>query len=190
MNVMTFDYRLAWEQGISWERYLGEDIQRHRALWEGVYRRSVVPSWALDAALELGRELKLLVLTEDWCGDAANTVPVIARFAELAPRTEMRLLKRDEHLELMDRYLTAGARSIPLAIVLDADCSPIGRWGPRPQKLQEFVIREKRAGIRPNDEIYKDVRGWYARDRGASTLRELLAAMGAEDHTSETTSTL
>lgn len=187
---MAFDYRLAWEQGMSWDRYVGEEVQRHRLLWEGVYRKSSVPSWALDAAQELRRELKLIVLTEDWCGDAANTVPVIARFAEQAPHVEMRLLKRDEHLELMDRYLTAGARSIPLAIVLDADFTPIGRWGPRPHKLQEFVIREKRAGIRPNDEIYKDVRTWYARDRGATTLRELLAAMGAVDHASETTSTL
>ncbi len=190
MNVMTFDYRLAWEQGISWEHYLGEDIQRHRALWEGVYRRSVVPSWALDAALELGRELKLLVLTEDWCGDAANTVPMIARFAELAPRIEMRLLKRDEHLELIDLYRSGESRSIPLAVVLDAAFIPVGRWGPRPRELQQFVIREKRACIRPNADIYRDVRGWYARDRGATTLRELLAAMGAEDHASETTSTL
>jgi hypothetical protein len=102
----------------------------------------------------------------------------------------MRLLKRDEHLELMDRFLTAGSRSIPLAIVLDADFTPIGRWGPRPRELQEFVIREKRACIRPSDEIYRDVRAWYARDRGSTTLRELLAASGAADHATDTTSTL
>lgn len=187
---MAIDYRRAWEQGMSWDRYLGEEVQRHRPLWEGVYRKSRVPAWVLEAAQALGRELKLLVLTEDWCGDAANTVPVIARFAEQAPTVEMRLLKRDEHFELMDRFLTAGSRSIPLAIVLDADFTPIGRWGPRPRELQEFVIREKRACIRPSDEIYRDVRAWYARDRGSTTLRELLAASGAADHASDTTSTL
>jgi hypothetical protein len=184
------DYQWYWEQGVSWDRYLSEEIQKHRPLWEGVYRKSSVPGWAVETARALGGPVNLLVLTEDWCGDAANTVPVIARLAEVVPHIELRLLKRDEHPELMDGYLTAGARSIPLAIALDSDFSPLGRWGPRPRELQEFVLREKRAGIRPSADIYRDTRTWYARDRGASTLRELLDAMHPHRQASDTTSTL
>lgn len=175
--MSALDYRTYWEKAIPWERYLNDEVQRHRALWEGVYRKSEVPPWAMDAAQELNGDTRLLVLTEDWCGDAANTVPVLARFAEVAPTVMLRVLKRDENLELMDRHLTAGSRSIPLAVVLNVDFVPVGQWGPRPRELQELVLREKRACVRPSDEIYRDVRTWYARDRGATTLRELLAIM-------------
>jgi hypothetical protein len=64
---------------------------------------------------------------------------------------------------------------------MDEDCLPVGRWGPRPVELQEFVIREKRAGERSSPEIYRETRRWYARDRGRTTLREMLAIMADVD---------
>lgn len=77
----------------------------------------------------------------------------------------------------MDLYLTNGSRSIPIVVIMDEEFRPAGRWGPRPAALQESVIREKRAGERLASEIYKDARRWYARDRGETTLREVLAIM-------------
>lgn len=171
------DYRKHWREGYTWERYLQDEVREHRELWEGVYRGARVPEWAREEAARIGGEWKLLVISEDWCGDASNTVPVIARFAEAVSPVEVRVVKRDENPELMDRYLTNGSRSIPVAVVLDADFRPLGWWGPRPAELQAFVITEKRAGTRPAAEIYRDARRWYARDRGESTLRELLAVM-------------
>lgn len=171
------DYRGYWERGFDWTRYLRDEVQTNRALWEGVTRGVTLPEWALERAREAAGEWKLLVLSEDWCGDASNTVPVIAALAEAAPNLEMRVVKRDENPELMDEYLTDGSRSIPLAIVLDEEFRPVGRWGPRPAELQDFVLGEKKAGTRPAAEIYRDVRTWYARDRGESTIREVLAVM-------------
>jgi thiol-disulfide isomerase/thioredoxin len=144
-----------------------------------VYAKSIVPDWALQRGSEIGGDWKLLVISEDWCGDAFNTVPVMARLAEVLPGVQIRIVKRDENLELMDAFLTGGSRSIPLVIVLRPDWSVAGRWGPRPPELQEFVLSEKKAGVRPADEIYRDVRRWYARDRGETTLRELLGVMAA-----------
>lgn len=175
-TAMSTDLRSAWNHAMPWDQYFETEVEKNRALWEGVHRLHRVPDWAVAAAAELAEPIRLLVLTEDWCGDAANTVPVIARLAERAPNLQLRLLKRDENLEVMDQFLTGTARSIPLAIVLDADFQPVARWGPRPSELQEFVLRERRAGVRPSADIYRDVRRWYARDRGESTLRELLAA--------------
>jgi hypothetical protein len=171
------DFRRYWENAYSWSDYLGKEVQTHKALWDGVYARATVPAWATEEAERLGGGWKLLVISEDWCGDASNTVPVLARLAEAAPGIEMRVAKRDENPELMDEYLTNGSRSIPLAVVLDAEFNPVGRWGPRPDELQAFVLREKGAGTRPVEEIYRDVRQWYARDRGASTLREVLGVI-------------
>lgn len=171
------DYRAVWDGAFAWSDYLDGEVVKHAELWKAVYRRAEVPGWALDEAAALPGRWWLLVISEDWCGDASNTVPVIARFAEAASSLEMRVVKRDENLALMDRYLTNGSRSIPLAIVLDEEFRPGGRWGPRPVELQAFVLREKALGERPVEEIYRDVRTWYARDRGESTIREVLAVI-------------
>jgi hypothetical protein len=170
-------YRGYWERAHEFPVYLGREVHERAALWDGVYRKAASPEWAVERALELGGSWNLLVLSEDWCGDASNTVPILARFAEAVPGIELRVLRRNENPELMDRYLTNGSRSIPLAIVLDEAYEPVGRWGPRPAELQEFVLSEKRAGVRDKAEIYKDARRWYARDRGDTTLRELLEVL-------------
>ena len=175
--MTELDYRAFWNEGFIWRDYLGNEVREHRDLWLAVDSRAVVPAWAAEEAAGLGAGCRLLIISEDWCGDASNTVPVIAKLAASAPGLELRVVKRDENPELMDRHLTSGARSIPLAVVLDRDFRPVGQWGPRPSELQEMVLREKNAGLRPLAGIYRDVRRWYARDRGESTLREILAVM-------------
>ncbi len=176
-------YRLEryWGKGIPWDRYFRAEIREHRELWEGVYRNTEIPEWALERLACIGREWRLLILAEDWCGDASNLVPIFARLGERAPEIEVRILKRNENPELMDRYLTHGSRSIPLVIVVDERGEPRGRWGPRPSELQEYVTREKQSGSLPASEIYKEVRRWYARDRGETTLREFLELLEAFD---------
>lgn len=169
-----------WAEAQPWDRYLEEEVQAHRELWEGVHRRASPPEWWAEEAGALPRLLRFLALSEDWCGDAANSLPVIARLVEALPGAELRVLKRDETLELMDRFLTGGSRSIPVVLVLAPDGALLGWWGPRPAPLQEFVLREKAAGNRPADEIYRDVRAWYARDRGETIARELLAAAAGD----------
>ena len=45
------------------------------------------------------------------------------------------------------------------------------------------MLTEKKAAQRPVGDIYRDVRTWYARDRGESTLREVLQVMtGGSSH--------
>lgn len=171
--MSDLDHRTYWEAAFSWESYLEGEAREHRELWHKVWDRARVSPEALERARSLGGAWRLLVIAEDWCGDAVNTVPVMARLAADAGM-EMRVVKRDEHPALMDQYLTNGSRSIPLAIVLDGAFRPVGHWGPRPSELQAFVLRQKAAGLRPVNEIYRDVRTWYARDRGESTVREVL----------------
>lgn len=171
------DHRSYWDEGVPFGTYLDEEVEEHEQLWRGVYDRHETPEWALERLEEIGGRWHLIAISEDWCGDASNTVPVVARLAESSPRAEMRVVKRDENPELMDRYLTDGGRAIPIVVVLDEDFRPVGHWGPRPEELQEFVIGEKEEGERPMDEIYRDARKWYARDDGETTLRELLAVI-------------
>jgi len=172
--MTTLDFRTLWEQALPFDAYVAASSQ-HRGLWEGLYRIARMPDWALTA-VPGGARRRLLVLAEDWCGDASNTVPVIARLADAVPELELRVLRRDEHPEVMDRYLTNGSRSIPIVIALNEEFGEVGHWGPRPTELQSWVMTNRQTI--PKSELYPQVRRWYARDRGESTLREVLAAAG------------
>jgi hypothetical protein len=97
---------------------------------------------------------------------------MIARLAELTPGFDLRVLERDKNPDLMDAYLTNGSRSIPIVIAYDADFRALGSWGPRPSELQEWAMTIGRT--LEKDERYRHIRTWYARDRGRSTMDEVL----------------
>ena len=175
---MTWRFASLWDTALTFERFVEESTQ-HRDLWAGVYRTAKVPAWATEAAAKLGRRFRFVVIAEDWCGDASSTVPVVARFAEEIG-AELRILRRDEHPEVMDAYLGNGARAIPIVVVLSAAMEELGHWGSRPAALQAFVMGERSKG-RQSKAYFSDVRTWYARDRGETTLREILAVMAGED---------
>lgn len=165
------DFNTIWSDAATYDQFISE-VEKNSGLWEGVYRTTTVPEWAVEKVAQHRGLLRMIILTEDWCGDAANTVPVLAKLANEIPTMDARILKRDENPEVMDAYLTNGARSIPIAILLDADFQEIGHWGPRPKELQQWVIDNK--DTIPKEERYPHVRRWYAKDKGESTLRELL----------------
>lgn len=171
---VALDMRATWDRAIPYGAFVA-DARDNRALWEGVYRTARIPEWALRMACERARGVRLLAIVEDWCGDASNTVPVLAKLGDEADCLELRLLKRDENPAIMDRYLTNGARSIPIVIVLNEEMREIGHWGPRPRELQQWVLQHK--DTMSKEERYKQVRRWYAKDKGESTLREILGLM-------------
>ena len=118
-----------------------------------------------------------LVLTEGWCGDAAQIVPVLNKIAELNNNIQLKLLLRDEHLELMSKYLTNGkSQSIPKLVVLDEHNNELFNWGPRPQALQELFYHMK-ANALNNDSIKEEIHKWYAKDKTISIQKDLLALL-------------
>ncbi len=167
------DFRSLWNTAYTFDTFVKAG-SAHQALWEGIYRITKLPDWAKNAVAPGAR--RILVIAEDWCGDAVNTVPILARFAEAAPGVELRIILRDANPEVMDRYLTNGSRSIPIVIALDEEFRELGHWGPRPTVLQSWVLANR--ATLPKTELYPKVRQWYARDRGESTLREVLGVAG------------
>ncbi len=141
-SLSMLDFQQLWNQALSYDDFVAASDLKHRGLWHGLHRLARIPGWAL-AAVPADAALKLLVLAEDWCGDASNTVPVLAKLTDLTPGLELRILRRDEHPEVMDRYLTNGSRSIPVVIVLDGGFQELGHWGPRPRMLQECAGRRR-----------------------------------------------
>jgi thiol-disulfide isomerase/thioredoxin len=173
---VPIDFAATWEQAEPFSRFL-EHVTKLQSLWEGGTRNAKVPEWAMEKFSALPNGLRMLVINADWCLDSASAVPILACLAESVPGVELRVLDRDSNLEIMDQYLTNGTRSIPLVILLDRDFRELGRWGPRPVELQEFV--------RPNLErmskeaIHLEIRKWYVADRGNAMLREMLEAVRA-----------
>jgi len=118
-----------------------------------------------------------LVLTEGWCGDAAQIVPVFNKIAELNSNIQLKFLLRDEHLELMSKYLTNGkSQSIPKLVVLDEHNNELFNWGPRPAALQELFYHMK-ANAMNNDSIKEEIHKWYAKDKTVSIQKDLLVLL-------------
>ena len=116
----------------------------------------------------IDKPLIFLVLAEAWCGDVAQNLPTIHKMVDLNPNWQMRIVWRDENLDLMNQYLTNGGISIPKVIVLDATSfEELTVWGPRPAEVQAMVMDYKKdqKGI-PYMEFVKEVHLWYAKDKG------------------------
>ena len=133
------------------------------------------------------RPLLWLVLTEAWCGDAAQVIPVLHKMSRAAGNIELKLILRDEHPAVMDAFLTNGGRSIPKLIMLDPDTRKvIGSWGPRPAEAQQIVMDGKDVMAKLTDPEEKKktyqalaatLQKWYARDKTVSIQQEVLTAI-------------
>lgn len=165
--------RERWGSAPDWEAYLA-GVEKHRELWHAVSERVRLPDDLVARARALPDDLRLGILSEDWCGDAVNVVPVVAALAREVG-WQVRVFARDDNPDIMDAHLTGSSRSIPVVMVLDGDLDEQGWWGPRPAVLQEWMLTQGLA--MPKDERYKEVRRWFARDRGRSVLEELLEIM-------------
>ncbi len=118
-----------------------------------------------------------LVLSEGWCGDAAQLMPIFNLMASASPAIELKVALRDQHPALMDQFLTNGARSIPKLIVLDAGQNVLASWGPRPMGAAQLIIDYKATHGVIDEQAKTDLQMWYLHDKGLSTQRELAALM-------------
>jgi hypothetical protein len=133
-----------------------------------------------EQMLRVSRPQTWLVLTEGWCGDASQSLPVMKALADLNPLIQVRTLLRDENPELMDRYLTNGvSRSIPRLIAVDpANGTELFTWGPRPKVLQEAFYGMRSKGL-PYDMIKEELQRWYNTVKTV-TIQQELAALAAQ----------
>jgi thiol-disulfide isomerase/thioredoxin len=116
-----------------------------------------------------------LVLTESWCGDAAQTMPVIHKIAQLNENITLKVVLRDENEALMNEFLTNGGKSIPKLIAIDnTSKNVIGDWGPRPSKATKMVNDFKAEHGTLTPEFKKDLQVWYNKDKGQNTIEDLL----------------
>jgi hypothetical protein len=120
-----------------------------------------------------------LVITEGWCGDAAQILPVLNKMALASDKKiDLRIVLRDQNPELMQQYLTNGASAIPKVIII---CKKAGivraDWGPRPKGAAALLERYRREMGVIDEKIKTDLQLWYLNDNGVSIQEELLQVM-------------
>lgn len=129
----------------------------------------------LETLQNIERSQVWLVITEGWCGDAAQSVPVMVKMANEASNVELKLILRDENLDVMDEFLTNGGRSIPKMIVLDkATLEVLGTWGPRPIPAQKLLMDAKSSPDFDYPTTQKELQLWYTKDKTFTTQSELV----------------
>lgn len=183
-NGMTYnEYIKEWEKYLSennpdnlepkeQKQYEYKKMNLHRT--KRIHKTYDTGSEFKKVITDISQKQLWMVLTENWCGDSAQTLPYIAIAAEENPDIELRILSRDDNPDIMDHYLTnGGSRSIPKLVAFDENGNELFQWGPRPQEAQKFVKTELSKG-REKSDVYKDLHLWYGRNRGKEIEKEFI----------------
>ncbi len=111
--------------------------------------------------------LTWIVLTESWCGDAAHSMPVMNKVADMAENIDFKVLHRDENIDLMNGFLTNGSMSIPKLILFDNITQEvINDWGPSPSTVQQMTKDFKAEHKILTPEFKKEIQVWYNQNKG------------------------
>ena len=144
--------------------------------WDKTVKVSVE---AQEKIARYASDVTWLVLTESWCGDAAHVIPVINKVAELNSHIDLKLVLRDENDALMQQFLTNGGKSIPKLIMIDNTSGAVlDTFGPRPIAATNLVKDYITEHGTVTDELKENLQMWYNKDKGQSTIADLLLLLG------------
>lgn len=150
--------------------YTKLNAQRSRRL----NKTTQLPENIVEQVRQINQPMTWLVLTESWCGDAAQSLPLLHKLSEANPNITFRLVQRDENDELMDNFLTNGGRSIPKLIMLNEELDVLGTWGPRPVEAQTLYDSWRNDPNKPPYKVFQvEMQKWYLKDRGQNTFTEV-----------------
>ena len=142
----------------------------------------------LDKTIQLSHETLLalkkndkpitwLVLTEGWCGDAAQALPVINKIANESDLITLKIIFRDEHEELMGHFLTNGGRSIPKLLVLNSENDVLNTWGPRPNIATKMVKDYKNTHGHLDAAFKQQLQEWYNKNKGINIQENMVGLL-------------
>lgn len=131
----------------------------------------------IEKVKKIAKPQTWLVLTEGWCGDAAQNLPFLSKMADENENVDLKLVLRDENLELMDAFLTNGGRSIPKLIALDEDKNVLFTWGPRPSVATKMIANYKEENGVVDAKIKEDLQRWYNKDKGVNVQEDVISLL-------------
>ena len=184
------DYRLLMDNLSSEGKATGQEVSKEMIDYTLLNQRRMK---RLDKTLKINddsiekikgydqKNVTWLVLTESWCGDAAQTLPMINKVATLNDNITLKIILRDENLDIMNRFLIHGAMSIPKLVMIDNISGEVlGEWGSRPKNLEQMVIDFKNQHGVLTTSFKEELQVWYNTDKGQSILKDLLVLLSLE----------
>ncbi|PJJ09741.1 thioredoxin-like protein [Flavobacterium sp. 1] len=126
----------------------------------------------------LNKEYIWLVIAEGWCGDAAQVLPILNKMALESNKIKLKIIFRDSNDDLMNQYLTNGARAVPKLLVIDKEFGKVCcHWGPRPKGAADLIVNYKEQFGMIDEEGKAQLQLWYLHDKGLSVQNEVTAMM-------------
>jgi hypothetical protein len=124
-----------FDQGMTFHEYMAQ-MQQNREKFAGNYADAAISDEAARFVCDLAVPLNVLILTEDWCGDALTYVPVFGRLAECSDCWNVRVFLRDQNPDLADQYRKEGIyRSVPVFVFFDEEMNELGCFIERPRAV-------------------------------------------------------
>jgi hypothetical protein len=169
---MAEPVQAAWLYGRGWTfDHFINSVHAQRDVWARVTSAADVPEDLVDRFSLVNTDLRLLIVAEDWCTDSVNTVPYIAALARRSG-TELRIIGRSAGAPVMRRHPASDGRAVTPVVVMIRGRVEAAAWVERPAVLQSLF---KSIGSNPaNAAQFAERQAWYERDRGRSTLSEVV----------------
>ena len=125
-------------EGMTVAEYL-DQMRVNKERFVRVMREAAIEDEDREALRRLGPGLRILIVTEDWCGDALYSFPALARLVEGEPGVEVRVFLRDKSPDVMDQYLKRGLyRTIPVFVFFDEHMTELARFMERQDVVTEL----------------------------------------------------
>ncbi|HQN55925.1 MAG TPA: thioredoxin family protein [Saprospiraceae bacterium] len=184
------DIKKFWDEGLTYDEYIAlsqkrldhpanEEEAEKREYYElalqrmsRMTKRYVPDAGQVEAFAGKNFDGKVLIITEPWCGDASQAVPVANKFFE---KNGVRITLRDQEPSLIDDFLTDGAKSIPIILFIDDNWKVVAQWGPRPAFGYELFLKYKANPEEyTKEQFHNDLQVYYAKNKGYDTIEEIL----------------
>jgi len=142
--------------------------------WGKIFKLNEEQLYALGKVKAAEKNIGWLMIVEAWCGDVGQNLAPLKKIAD-ASGIELRLVLRDDNLELIDNFLTNGGRSIPKLIAIDlGEFTSLWDWGPRPEMLQDWYLDKKKARDFNYETVSEEMHLWYAKNRHSELVDEMV----------------
>jgi thiol-disulfide isomerase/thioredoxin len=143
--------------------------------------KTIVISEEISARLKgMDKGYIWLVISEGWCGDAAQILPILNKMAEATDKIDLKIVLRDANDEIMSHYLTNGGRAIPKLLIIDKESGKVcEHWGPRPKGAVDLIKNYKEQFGTIDEEAKAQLQLWYLHDKGLSVQKEVIEMMNS-----------
>ncbi len=174
-------YNLLFKQLVEEEKSTGEHSQMkvdytklNFSRTKRLDKTAKVSDEAMKVFKNISEKQTWLVISEPWCGDAAQTLPYLNKIAQHSDNIDLKIVLRDENLDLMNQFLTNGSQSIPIIIMLDEAMNVLQTFGPRSKAATKLVTDYKKEHGVIDDSFKEILQVWYNSDKGVSIVNDIM----------------